>query len=153
MTEEYYMNKIKNVNYQFSDAHGISFIDYETFEILRNCLDGLRDLGVLKPGEYPTILNMWRISYKKYFKVKELDALQPRFIAQKFISKKEIRNQIIDRDKCCLCCGSLERLSIDHIIPISKGGMNMLENLQTLCVSCNSKKRDKTIDYRRKQNG
>lgn len=153
MTEEYFMNKIKNVNWQFSDAHGISFIDYDTFEVLRNCLNGLRDLNLLKQGEYLTILNIWRISYKNYFRVKELDALMPRVIAQKYISRKDVRKEIIDRDKYCLCCGSYERLSIDHVIPISKGGMNVIENLQTLCVSCNSKKGNKTIDYRGIYNG
>lgn len=48
----------------------------------------------------------------------------------------------------CLCCGEIKPLAIDHIIPLSKGGTNTLDNLQPLCKSCNSKKRDKTIDYR-----
>lgn len=49
----------------------------------------------------------------------------------------------------CLWCGTTERITIDHVVPLSKGGSNRLENLQPLCVSCNSKKRTKTMDFRR----
>lgn len=40
----------------------------------------------------------------------------------------------------CQHCGATERLFIDHIIPLSKGGTNDYANLQLLCHSCNSKK-------------
>lgn len=40
----------------------------------------------------------------------------------------------------CVHCGDTETLSIDHIYPVSKGGTNDEENLQTLCRSCNSRK-------------
>lgn len=40
----------------------------------------------------------------------------------------------------CKHCGTHEDLSIDHIFPVSKGGTNDLENLQTLCRPCNSRK-------------
>lgn len=51
----------------------------------------------------------------------------------------------------CLGCGTPESevlLTIDHIIPISKGGRNDASNVQPLCQSCNSRKHAKTIDYR-----
>lgn len=48
----------------------------------------------------------------------------------------------------CLCCGISENISIDHIIPVLKGGSNEIDNLQPLCKSCNSKKMAKIIDYR-----
>ena len=43
--------------------------------------------------------------------------------------------------KCALCY-SREDLTIDHIIPLIKGGTNDLSNLQILCRHCNLRKRD-----------
>ena len=48
----------------------------------------------------------------------------------------------------CLACGELLSLTLDHIVPLSVGGMNNLDNLQPLCASCNSSKGTKTMDYR-----
>lgn len=36
-----------------------------------------------------------------------------------------------------------ELMTIDHIIPKSKGGTNTIENLQPMCHTCNTKKADK----------
>lgn len=45
----------------------------------------------------------------------------------------------------CAACGSMENQSLDHIIPISKGGRHSIGNLQTLCLPCNVKKANRTI--------
>lgn len=53
----------------------------------------------------------------------------------------EIRWRIWERDNfTCKHCKTRKHLTIDHIIPESKGGKLVDSNLQTLCRRCNSKK-------------
>lgn len=48
----------------------------------------------------------------------------------------------------CLCCGEKKPLTVDHVVPLSLGGTNLIENVQPLCGSCNTKKFTKSTDYR-----
>ncbi len=55
------------------------------------------------------------------------------------------RNRIFKRDNHqCVYCGSKRSLTIDHVVPKSKGGNNSWTNLVTCCSPCNRKKGDKT---------
>ena len=54
------------------------------------------------------------------------------------------RAVILERDEYkCQNCSSIEHLCIDHIIPASRGGDSSDDNLQVLCISCNTKKGNK----------
>jgi hypothetical protein len=64
-----------------------------------------------------------------------------------------LRIKILSRDKFkCVFCGKSPatdigtKLHIDHIIPFSKGGKSILENLQTLCEECNLGKSNQEIN-------
>jgi hypothetical protein len=46
----------------------------------------------------------------------------------------------------CLACGALENLTIDHIEHQSRGGGHEVENLRTLCLSCNSRRGAGALD-------
>ncbi|VVN49929.1 hypothetical protein PS685_00131 [Pseudomonas fluorescens] len=54
----------------------------------------------------------------------------------------------INRPKLRSGSSVLMRLRADHIIPESKGGEASMDNLQTLCMSCNSGKGAQAIDFR-----
>lgn len=45
----------------------------------------------------------------------------------------------------CFYCGMRVNLSIDHVVPVSKGGSHDDSNLVTCCRECNSSKGDLTI--------
>jgi HNH endonuclease len=51
------------------------------------------------------------------------------------------RRAVFERDLYrCVRCGTHLALTLDHKIPVSKGGGNDAENLQTMCMPCNSQK-------------
>ena len=77
------------------------------------------------------------------------DILVPQVIENKRASQKEpiapeVRWAVWERDNfTCQYCGVRRDLSVDHIVPESKGGGIEMANLQTLCSKCNSRKGDK----------
>jgi 5-methylcytosine-specific restriction endonuclease McrA len=58
------------------------------------------------------------------------------------------RKNIIRRDnhQCSYCNTRKTPLTIDHVIPKSRGGKDTWENLVTACVKCNNKKGNRTPD-------
>lgn len=69
---------------------------------------------------------------------------------QRALMTNKLREFIKNRDNftCCSCGNSTHAepnllLEIDHIIPVSKGGYTVEENLQTLCWKCNRAKGSK----------
>lgn len=48
----------------------------------------------------------------------------------------------------CALCRLKGRMTVDHIVPLARGGSNGIRNIQFLCKPCNSKKQDKDpIDF------
>ncbi|MER3329792.1 MAG: HNH endonuclease [Candidatus Kapaibacterium sp.] len=58
------------------------------------------------------------------------------------LSKKNIFRR--DGGKCQYCGSAKGILTIDHIMPKSRGGESSWENLTTACFNCNNKKSNKT---------
>lgn len=56
-----------------------------------------------------------------------------------------LRKAVYERDGwACVRCGRTDSLTVDHKWPHIRGGALALENLQTLCASCNTAKNDAT---------
>lgn len=57
------------------------------------------------------------------------------------------RQNLFKRDgNSCQYCGSKEDLTVDHLIPRSRGGRSVWDNLVTACKPCNSRKGDMNPD-------
>lgn len=107
--------------------------------------------------EYVKELNkMWRnknidkILFRNKQRMKRLKNIEGNHTYKEWI---ELKKQY--KYKCAICGISekelkdlwkdtqFTKLTKDHIIPISKGGTDYIFNIQPLCISCNSKKKDK----------
>ncbi|WP_262107494.1 HNH endonuclease [Arthrobacter sp. Marseille-P9274] len=71
---------------------------------------------------------------------------------QRALMTAKLRQLIKERDNhtCRYCAISIAAephllLEVDHIMPVSKGGLSTPENLQTLCWKCNRAKSDKVL--------
>jgi len=68
-------------------------------------------------------------------------------VDKKFLKSRTApsRNGILKRDRyTCQYCGSKSALTLDHIIPKSRGGQDSWDNLVTCCNPCNNKKANMT---------
>ena len=75
-----------------------------------------------------------------------------RFAGAKDISgplQYEVLKRAKERCELCGISSRVKALQVDHIVPRSKGGLTVLENLQALCYSCNAQKQNRDdTDFR-----
>lgn len=60
------------------------------------------------------------------------------------------RREVMRRDNhTCQYCGSTRHLTIDHVMPRSRGGTHTWDNVVAACETCNARKGDRTPDEAR----
>jgi hypothetical protein len=101
----------------------------------------------------------WEVEQMLFFQNPDIEFVYTRIIEYKPIGAKKKKKAkrreplglskryfVLKRDgfQCVLCgaSGKDAQLEIDHILPVSAGGKDNLENLRTLCFKCNRGKRD-----------
>ncbi len=117
-------------------------------------------------AEYEKKDRYWNVIYNNYIRFKEqyddcanriLNPPEPPIIPPPPPPSElsdETKQQVKKRDSYrCLCCGenNSRLLQIDHIKPRYYGGDDSLDNLQTLCGTCNRIKGTREIDFRKHQ--
>lgn len=91
------------------------------------CIAEKKVTSIKRSFEYPSIVRLIyfvRVPYKKII-----------------LSRKNILRR--DNHKCQYC-GTTSNLTVDHVMPKSRGGEESWENLTTACIKCNNKKGSRT---------
>ncbi len=91
----------------------------------------LRSVSLTMP--FPSVVRLFvyiRVPYKKII-----------------LSRKNILRR--DAHKCQYCGRSDMSLTVDHVMPRSRGGEDVWENLVCACVTCNNRKGDRTPEEAR----
>lgn len=92
-------------------------------------------------GEGDIVLSKLRAAVLEAGKQWPYDSkVRPQVYQKKKIGRK-LAKMVMERDAYrCVTCGTHHDLCCDHIHPETLGGPTTLDNLQTMCRSCNSKK-------------
>jgi hypothetical protein len=146
----------------------IGITDEELFEEIENVwmrlgkqpsYSQMRDMTKYSIGTYEKRFGGWRNSLNAF--VEYINAYEDSFsysstknnsvTIHKTSRNISLRTRFLvlkrDNFKCCICGASPAKdtsveLQVDHIIPWSKGGETIIDNLQTLCSKCNLGKSD-----------
>jgi 5-methylcytosine-specific restriction endonuclease McrA len=64
------------------------------------------------------------------------------------VTKRISRRVLFARDgwKCVYCGTGSNRLTLDHVVPRSRGGTSVWENVVTSCAPCNHRKGDRLLE-------
>lgn len=67
----------------------------------------------------------------------------------RLVIQRDLRRMAHRQRGCCLYCGRGELLTIEHVIPLSRGGRDSIGNYALVCKSCNSSKNNLLLmEYR-----
>ncbi len=115
------------------------------------CLELVNEGNVVEASTRSKAIHAWRVrSLQQFGSFPGAEEKPDRniFAGRAGLSAR-LRWTVLERDgRRCVVCGRAAsagvELHVDHIWPVSRGGRDDLENLQTLCAPCNLGKSDRT---------
>lgn len=119
----------------------------------------IKDEAIKKAKLYRKNNHSLRLEIERRCRIKNKEKYRPSRNARQSIRNRIIQGKnyiILDKElkkiynSPCFNCGSIENQSIDHIIPLSRGGSHSIGNIMTLCLKCNITKKAKFITEWRK---
>ncbi len=146
--QQYYKNnieklKIKNKNYYLNNKEKIYKIN--------------KNWKLNNPEKVKIICKRWANKNKEYYYIKCIERRSLKNNLTGAFTQQEWNNIKQQYDNKCVLCKKDKKLTVDHIIPISKWNRwikkhpeinyecNDIENIQPLCQSCNSSKGAKIL--------
>lgn len=133
---EYYEHITKAMPGKVLKRHGIVSYDSGVFSL---------NIAGITPLQRSELISLCNRKIREYAEKRGKMIWQHRARDSRLVPGS-LRYQVLTRAKgrCELCGISAEEkaLDVDHIVPINKGGRTEIENLQALCYTCNSQKRD-----------
>lgn len=99
------------------------------------------------------IRHVWRHQYNSLHPERNAVSHGKRRIAKygntpisEMLTSTEWLAKLVDADGHCAYCGKKAKLTLDHVVPLSKGGKHSKDNVVPACSHCNSSKGNKTLD-------
>jgi diadenosine tetraphosphate (Ap4A) HIT family hydrolase len=140
----YYENTLKKMPIKVLTSHGILKREGELVTL------GVKKLTLEQKAEIKMLCEQ---RMQEYVAARGLSIWDYRMLDDSPVSDSLAYRVLKEAKGRCALCGATKDdrpLDIDHIIPRSKGGKTVYENLQVLCSKCNRTKRDKDdIDFRK----
>jgi hypothetical protein len=97
----------------------------------------------------PDLIDMMMEDFELPYRFKDVAQVVRNLQIKKPKIPAQLRMRVIERDNAtCQICGAKGpdvRLHVDHIIPVSRGGLTEERNLRMLCEKCNLGKSDKVL--------
>lgn len=139
-------------SYEDRDADGLYWVKTTQRELAREIelfsrqavhreLKALVGAGAvkMKRGAGFDAVSLYAVNFDVLEKVAECYVAKPPH-ERRAIPRKQRKRVFARDDNRCTYCGNTSDLSIDHCIPVSKGGSDDDQNLVTACLPCNNKK-------------
>lgn len=115
-------------------AAGFAEFEYEQMGVCSTCVRALAHAWIMKHTGEPSPIFSPPSVLAEFAAKRALKRLKSSIPAG-------LRKRVLERDAYrCLQCGDHRNLEADHVIPESRGGRTVFENLQTLCKTCNCRK-------------
>ena len=121
--------RVLTKNRGITDRDGSIYHLKQFDDLSKHEIDNLIEICQQKLANYLKLHREWRWSHRRQ--------------SNGYISASNKLKVLLEAKHRCLLCGKLEGdtfLTVDHIIPRKFGGGDDIENLQALCLSCNSLK-------------
>lgn len=112
----------------------------------------IMDESILLKGEYCTYEGKVEVEYRAFVEKCRAQFPDPRpdLVRKPKVRRPNVKRTLLRKqsNKClyCECHLDARSMTIDHMIPRSRGGSNTLENLAAACSKCNNAKGSMTKD-------